>query len=285
VARLKQLSEQSELLKDAVAHAEQLQAKRLADDTGKLAKEQHALMGSDPPEKGSEPDKLKAHVEKLASDMKQLASDTLRLAQQASGPEAKKMAQESARAAEQARQAMEKGLAEKAKGKPEAAKALEAETLQQFEIVRKNLEGIADKMPGKAQLSKMPPKTGDALTDGQKQVQMAQQKLQAQPRQAPKAMQQAARALDKTAQQMSQQIAQSLPKRAGRQAIGAGAPGGLALPAPLAKKLEPFQGRSWGELPGELKTQLLQDARAYFGEDYAPIIQQYFEQITERRKP
>jgi len=48
----------------------------------------------------------------------------------------------------------------------------------------------------------------------------------------------------------------------------------------LAKQLEPFRGRPWGELPGELKTQLLQDARTQFGADYAPIIQQYFEQIA-----
>ena len=115
---------------------------------------------------------------------------------------------------------------------------------------------------------------------------MAQKTLQGQLAQAPKAMQQAANALDRTAQHMGQQMAQSLPKVAGRPAIGAGggAPGGMALPAPLAKKLEPFQGRAWGELPGELKTQLLQDARTYFGDDYAPIIQQYFEQIAERRK-
>ncbi len=141
-------------------------------------------------------------------------------------------------------------------------------------------------MPAPTAGSKTPPKTAQALAEGQKQIQMAQKKLRGEPGEAPKAMQQAAGALDRTAQHMGQQMARSLPKLAGRPAVGAGggAPGGMALPAPLARKLEPFQGRSWGELPGDLKTQLLQDARTYFGDDYAPIVQQYFEQIAERRK-
>jgi hypothetical protein len=82
---------------------------------------------------------------------------------------------------------------------------------------------------------------------------------------------------------MNQQLGQMLPKMAGRPSIGAGGvgkAGRLTLPAALAKKREQFQGKSWGELPGELKTQLLQDARARYGDDYATIIQQYFEQIA-----
>lgn len=286
-ARLAQIAEKSDLLQEALAQAQQADAKRLADQAGELAKMLQDLQRAAAERKGEpEPNPLKAQTqameEKLQKEMKQLTDDTLRLSQQPAGPEAKKMAQESAHAAEQARQAMDKGMAEKAKGKPTEAGAAEAETLKQLEIARKGLDSLGNKMPGPTAGAKTPPKTAQALAEGQKQVRMAQKTLQGQPAQAPKAMQQAANALDKTAQQMGQQMAQSLPKLAGRPAIGAGggAPGGMALPAPLARKLEPFQGRAWGELSGELKTQLLQDARTYFGDEYAPIIQQYFEQIA-----
>jgi hypothetical protein len=290
-ARLKQLAEKSELLQEAMAQAEQALAKRLAEEAGKLAQQEKSLMGAGRAGNGPEADKHETDAAKMLDETKKLADDALRLAQQATNPESKKMAQDAAHAAEEARKAMEQGLAAKAKGEPSAAKAMEAEALQKLEIARKNLDAVADKMaapkmPAKADPQAEGPKTGEALAEGQKQVKMAQQKLQAQPGQAAKAMQQAAKALDKTARQMGQQMAQSVPKVAGRPSIGAagGAPGGLPLSAAMAKKLEPFQGRSWGELPGELKTQLLQDARTYFGDDYAPIIQQYFEQITERRR-
>jgi hypothetical protein len=286
-ARLKELAEKSELLQDALAQAEQAQAKQLADDAGKLAQHEKSLMGSGKAEKGPDAAKHQAEAMNMLDDAKKLADDALRLAQQASKPETKKMAQEAAHAAAEASKAMEKGLAAKAKGDPSEAKAMAAEALLKLEMARKNLDGLADKMPSKTGDPKTEgPKTGDALADGQKQLKLAQQKLQARPGQAPKAMRQAAKALNKTATQMGRQMAQSVPKIAGRPSIGAagGAGGGLPLSAALTKKLEPFQGRSWGELPGELKTQLLQDARTYFGDDYAPIIQQYFEQITERRR-
>jgi hypothetical protein len=286
-ARLKELAEKSELLQDALAQAEQTQAKQLADDAGKLAQQEKSLMGSGKAGNGPDAEKHQAEAMKMLDEANKLADDALRLAQQASKPETKKMAQEAAHAAADAGKAMKKGLDAKAKGDPSEAKAMAAETLLKLEMARKNLDGLADKMPSKTGDPKTEgPKTGDALADGQKQVKMAQQKLQARPGQAPKAMRQAAKALDKTARQMGRQMAQSVPKLAGRPSLGAagGAGGGLPLSAALAKKLEPFQGRAWGELPGELKTQLLQDARTYFGEDYAPIIQQYFEQITERRR-
>ncbi len=276
-AQLRELARQSELLQEATTQA---QAKRLADQAGQIAKEQRAQMQG-PEGKGSGTSK---NAEKLEQEMKQLADDTLKLAQQG-GPETKQMAKEAAHAAEQARQAMAQSQADKAKGKPAEAKAMAAEALLKLELARKSLEGLAGKMPGPGD-EKL--KTAEAVAQGQKMVQAAQQTLQAQPSQAPKTMRQAAGSLDRAAQQMSQQLNQSLPRAAGRPAVGAGGVGKgarLSLPAPLAKKLEPFQGKSWGELPGELKTQLLQDARAHFGDDYAAIIQQYFEQIAGAEPP
>ena len=43
-------------------------------------------------------------------------------------------------------------------------------------------------------------------------------------------------------------------------------------------------GKPWGQLPGELRNQILQDMKARYGEDYARIIKLYFEQIAETKE-
>jgi hypothetical protein len=52
---------------------------------------------------------------------------------------------------------------------------------------------------------------------------------------------------------------------------------------PLAPFGEKYKGKSWGELPGEIKTQILQDMKARYGEDYAKYIKLYFEQLADRK--
>jgi hypothetical protein len=41
-------------------------------------------------------------------------------------------------------------------------------------------------------------------------------------------------------------------------------------------------GRRWGELPGELRTKVLQDSQDKYGDDYARIIKLYFEQLAQQ---
>ena len=59
---------------------------------------------------------------------------------------------------------------------------------------------------------------------------------------------------------------------------------GLPDPSLFGLDAKKYAGRAWGELPGELQTRVLQDMRARYGEDYARIIQRYFEQIADTRK-
>jgi hypothetical protein len=89
-------------------------------------------------------------------------------------------------------------------------------------------------------------------------------------------MQQAAQALRQAGQQMSKPMGPSNP--------GEGAqPGGdLSRELPgLAGALA--AGKRWGELPGELRTKLIQDVKAKYGDDYARTIKFYFEQIADRK--
>jgi hypothetical protein len=51
------------------------------------------------------------------------------------------------------------------------------------------------------------------------------------------------------------------------------------LPPDVAQYL----GKPWGELSGEVKSKIIQDLKAKYGEDYARVIKLYFEQIADRK--
>ena len=52
---------------------------------------------------------------------------------------------------------------------------------------------------------------------------------------------------------------------------------------PLGALDEKYKGKSWGELPGEIKNQIFSDMKARYGEDFASYIKAYFEQLAERK--
>ena len=45
-----------------------------------------------------------------------------------------------------------------------------------------------------------------------------------------------------------------------------------------------YAGKTWGELPGELRTKIVQDMRVKYGEDYARMIKLYFEQLADTKR-
>ena len=57
-------------------------------------------------------------------------------------------------------------------------------------------------------------------------------------------------------------------------------PGGLPDLSPYGVEKGKFVGKTWGELPGELRTRIVQDMKAKYGDDYARMIKLYFEQIA-----
>ena len=54
----------------------------------------------------------------------------------------------------------------------------------------------------------------------------------------------------------------------------------LSKYGPDAKK---YQGKPWGDLPGELRTRIIQDMKATYGDDYSRMIKLYFEQIADKK--
>jgi hypothetical protein len=99
-------------------------------------------------------------------------------------------------------------------------------------------------------------------------------------------MGQAAQQLDQAAQQLAQQQQgeQGKPGQPGmpgpRGAQGGGAPDLGAL----SPDLKQYAGKSWGELPGHVRTRIVQEMKARYGDDHAEMIRLYFEQIAEPRK-
>ena len=62
------------------------------------------------------------------------------------------------------------------------------------------------------------------------------------------------------------------------------APGGKPDASLFAKYGARYAGKKWGELPGELRTRIVQDMTAKYGADYARMIKLYFEQLADTRK-
>jgi hypothetical protein len=129
--------------------------------------------------------------------------------------------------------------------------------------------------------------TGQALQQAQGQMKQAQGQLnQGQNRPAQNAMHQASQALQQAAQQLAQQqqnqpgapVPDSTPNGRGV------AQGGMPNIELFGKDKEKYAGKPWGQLPGELRNQIIQDMKARYGEDYARIIKLYFEQIAETKE-
>jgi hypothetical protein len=96
-------------------------------------------------------------------------------------------------------------------------------------------------------------------------------------------MQKAADALQEAAKQVGQQDEPQGPPRNGanQPAVAANQGKGTPTANDLPKELQKYAGKKWGELPGELRTRIVQDMKAQYGDDYGRIIKLYFEQIVE----
>jgi hypothetical protein len=97
-------------------------------------------------------------------------------------------------------------------------------------------------------------------------------------------MQSAAQSLSQAAQALAKQLSNAPPPpRSQSGDFGAGENGTPDKNA-FAAELKKYGAKTWGELPGELRTKLLQDMQVRYGDDYARIIQLYFEQIADKPK-
>ncbi|HMF18198.1 MAG TPA: hypothetical protein VKE98_13380, partial [Gemmataceae bacterium] len=231
---------------------------------------------------------------------------------------ASKMAQSGARGkdAAEAAKALELGQMEKAlkfqhaemkkleqfaKGDEKSAKGMAQLASEQKELnlsLKQIASTMTDKMKLKMAGSKMDPhmksnqaRAAQAMKQAQKQLDDAIAKLRlGKGKEARPAMQQAARELRQAAIETRQNMTKSQQAGVpgtGKQNSGKRPPstGGISKTGPLAPDLKKYSGAAWGRMPGHLRTRILQDLRAQFGEDYARIIQGYFEKLATEQSP
>jgi hypothetical protein len=99
-------------------------------------------------------------------------------------------------------------------------------------------------------------------------------------------MQQAQQSLQQASQSMQQQQQQNRgqkPNQPTNTGNNDGSGTGALDLAKYGKDAKKYQGKPWGELPGELRTRIIQDMKAMYGDDYGRMIKLYFEQIADKK--
>ncbi len=266
---------------------EELAVKKQAGQARQLAKEQHALreaarklLGniarsrSNSPEHSAQKDGL----DKFALELMELAQKT--------DPEARHAAEAASHSAEMSQKALAKSKADKETGNMAQAKQADADAAMHLDMAAKKLDEAAQAMASQPSPdSKMDQQSSalqKAFEESRINVQQAQKQLQQQPKNAAPALQKAAQSMKQLAQQTQPSAAAAgIPKPSSNPAAAAAPAGGNSADELLAERLKSHANKSWGELPGELRTRIVQDLRARYGDEYGPIIQRYFQQIAD----
>ena len=156
----------------------------------------------------------------------------------------------------------------------------------------KNLTKAAEKMArpteGMEESGNLP--ATEAVESARESMSRANTELQnGQQRNASEAMSQAASSLSQAHRELRSQLSRSNQgQRPGTEpgsALGGSSktdvlPKDLSVPGLPGQK---FTGKSWGDIPGEIKTQILEEAKTRYGSDYARYIKLYFEQLAQKK--
>ena len=203
--------------------------------------------------------------------------------------------EEGAKRTEQAAEAMKDARQQNQKGQPGMARESQERAADALKQAGQEAKQAAEQMAQGKGMNPMNPSgnqpganqpAGQATQEARDRMAQAQNRLgQGDSKQAGEAMRQASDALKQAGQQIGKQNGQPQPGNPGGMNPGGndGSAHGPLDTNPLGPLGEKYKGKSWGELPGEIKTQILQDMKARYGEDYAKYIKLYFEQLAERK--
>jgi hypothetical protein len=231
-----------------------------------------------------------ARQQELQRQANQMAQDLNKLGQEMTrSPQGANAAQQASQAAQQSQQAMQQARDQQSQGnqgaarqsQQQAAQALDRAGQQAMQASQQQTASRqqANPMPGTPQPNGRP--TGQAVQQAKDQMGQAQARLnQGQAQAAQAAMRQAAQAMQQAAQQLAARQPGQPPTQMGRPGEFGIAEGGRPDPSLFGPGMEKYAGKTWGELPGELRTRIVQDMKAKYGDDYARMIKLYFEQIA-----
>ena len=226
---------------------------------------------------------LQRQADRLAQELGKLGQQMTRSPQGAnSAQQASQAAQQAQRAMQQARDQQNQGNQGAARqAQQQAAQALDRTGRQAMQASQQQAASRqqANPTPGTLQPDGRP--TGQAVQQAKDQMGQAQAKLnQGQAQAAHASMQQAAQSMQQAAQQLAARQPGQPPTQMGRPGEFGITEGGRPDPSIFGPDMEKYAGKTWGELPGELRTRIVQDMKAKYGDDYARMIKLYFEQIA-----
>lgn len=260
------------------------QARQLAKEQRELRDAVQKAMNA-PPSANAESAAEQAKQGELRKDTEGLKQDFNRLVQDLSrNGRAQQSARQAANLSQQARDAMERAGHQGQRGQMPQAYQSQEQAAQNLEQAAQAAEQAGQQMAAQAQSAGKTAnaQTGQNLDKAQNLMSQAQQQLgRGQSQGAQVSMREAAQSL----RQAVQQLAQGQPTTpAATQVSKLGASGqGRPDPSMFGKELKQYAGKSWGELPGELRTKIIQDVKAKYGKDYARIIKLYFEQLADKK--
>jgi hypothetical protein len=220
---------------------------------------------------------LMKQTKDLVQEFQNLAKDLLEDSQ------ASQKTQEAAQKAEEARQMMQQSSDQAQQGDSANAQQSGKSAAQKLDQAAQAGSQAAQKLIAARKNSNPENQMNQALMQANQNTSQAGKTLkQGQLPAAQQAMQQASQALQQAANQVKEQLnQQGVNQFSGlKKNYESEKPKGFDLSQIISKELQTFEGRVWGDLPGELQTRLLQDIRSQFGPEYGNLIQYYFRQIA-----
>lgn len=287
----------AEQLKQAGEKGDNAASKKEAGDLAKKQEELNGKIAEAGKDPGAAASRQQRRQQELARHAKDVADKLDRAAERPGTGGEKPMGDPLKQAAEQARKAgqqMEKAGQESRDGKPDRAadaRKQAGENLKQAADAAGKGAGQPMPMPmagdkaggDKPGAGKAAQQAGDKMAQAQGELGKGQSGKPA----AGEAMKNAADQLKKAADQLAKGQGQGDGEpgdgqggmNPGGNTGQGGGPTATTVPSVVAENL----GKSWGDLPGEVKSKMLQELSAKYGEDYAKAIKLYFEQLADRK--
>ena len=186
--------------------------------------------------------------------------------------------QQAANSGKQAEGAMQQAQQQSHQGNEPAARQSQEQAARALDEVAKQAAEAA----GPLQETAKEDPTGQSVQQAQGAMEQAKGALQqAKPQSAQAAMNKAAEELAKAAHQAANEHGNPQPI-AQSEEMGTRAEGrpDASLFAPEMKQ---YAGKTWGQLPGELRMKIVQQMKVKYGDDYVRMIKLYFEQAADTR--
>jgi hypothetical protein len=263
---------------DANAPAETAKAEQLAEKQEEITRKLEPLV-KDAAAQRAQQDAQQKDLQKQTGELTQDLDKLARQFDQAHKGREMSQAQQAANSGKQAEGAMQQAQQQTQQSQQQAAQQSQQQAAQALDQAAKQIAEAA----GPAQATAKQEATGQSVKQAQGAMEQAKNAMQkAQPQSAQASMSQAAESLALAAQQAAKP--QGKPTPIAQSAETGARADGKPDASLFAPEMKQYAGKSWGQLPGELRTKIVQQMKVKYGDDYARMIKLYFEQAADTRR-